>query len=187
MVRGLLGLALVAVLAACTAGDPSGAVSPSHPAAAESAAAAPKPDTRLKGLAAASGTTRSHPRALTNQEAYDALYALVTPSDRLIDDWNAAVDAENWALVRTTSGRLADALRSLQTEVLAQPWPADATSPAQDFATALEDEINWYSVVSIATSDAETWAALDEPWSGSATTASTDLWKVLEQGLATGG
>ncbi len=183
--RGVLAVAIVAALASCAQGDPTGAVSPSHAPAAESAAAAPDPDVRLKGLAEATQAETSG--ALTHQEAYDALYALVSPSDSLIDEWNTAVDAENWTLVRDLSGRLADSLRALQTEVLAQPWPEDAATAAQEFATALEDEIGWYSVVSIATSDADTWSALDKPWSDAAASASEELWTVLEQGLATAG
>ncbi len=181
-VRALTGLALVAMVAGCGQGDPSSAVSPSHAPAAESAAA-PDPTVRLKGVVAASETVPM--RALTPQEAYDVLYRLISPSDALIDSWNSAVDAEDWAAVREVSGRLADALRTLQTEVLAQAWPEDATDPAQAFATALEDEIGWYSVVSIATNDAETWSALDASWSDAAASTSEDLWTALEEGLAT--
>lgn len=120
-------------------------------------------------------------------KAYDYLYAAVEPSDQLVDEWNATTDAEDWAEVRSVSGRLANSLRELQTTVLAADWPADARDAAFAFATALEQEIDWYSFVSIAADDGATMAALDQPWTDDAITASDELWSILEAGLASAG
>ncbi len=115
--------------------------------------------------------------------AYDELYAAMEPSDALIDAWNSARLDEDWVAVREVSGRLADALRELQTAVLAMDWPSDAAEPAQKFAAALDAEISWYAYVSVARDVPETIEALERPWSDDAVSAAGALWTVLEAGL----
>lgn len=186
-----LGLGVVLVLAGCAGADADNGPTPRaeevpspEPTPARSEAPAD-----VVALAAADGRSASAARATATgyAAAYELLYTAMEPSDALIDQWNAASEAEDWALVRATSGRLADALQALQTTVLAADWPTDAQGPAQDFAMALDQEIGWYSLVSVARDDGETVEAVQQPWTDAAVTASDELWTVLEDGLAADG
>jgi|GEM_PF-6476577 len=156
---------------------------PERAGAASDTAAADAVATTGPGAADGALPASAAEALLTYGEAYDLLYAAIEPSDELIEQWNAAYQAEDWALVRETSGRLADCLQTLQIRVLAAAWPADAQGAAQDFALALDEEIGWYSYVSIATDDEATVAALAQPWTDAAVTASDELWAILEAGL----
>ncbi len=117
---------------------------------------------------------------LDARAAYDALDAAVSPSNALIDEWNAAVEGEDWPRLRTLASQLADSLRELQTSVLLIPWPTESASLARDFAVALDLEIDWYSVVAQTTDDAATMDAVQAPWSSDAVDASDALWESLE-------
>lgn len=185
-----LGVGAVLALAGCSVGDDPGSGPtpraeqvPTPEAAPEAPDAAPG----VAALAAADAGPAENAPTTGYGEAYDLLYTAMEPSDALIDQWNAASDDQDWALVRATSGRLADSLQALQTTVLAADWPADAQAPAQDFAMALDREIGWYSYVAIARDEDEIIEAVQQPWTDVAVTASDELWTVLEDGLATEG
>lgn len=196
-VGALLGVAGCATVADATAGPAPRAEQVATPESARAAATADAGAQAPQGTLKAPASTVAEAAtdepeaddgaAMTYGEAYDLLYEAITPSDLLIDEWNVAAEAEDWAVVRTTSGRLADCLQTLQVKVLAAAWPADAQAAAQAFALALDQEIGWYSYVSIATGDDATVDALGQPWTDAAVTASDELWTILEAGLVAEG
>ena len=182
-VRSMLSLGVVLALAGCGVAS-EGAVPPSHQAAD---VAEPTKTAKTSPPAVSEPTIIPAEEVLVAMdygEAYDFLYTAIEPSDLLIDEWNVASDAEDWAAVRSLSGRLAESLRELQTTVLAADWPAEAQESANTFAEALGAEVDWYSVVAIAAGDAATIAALEQAWTNDAVTASDELWSVLEAGMA---
>lgn len=121
--------------------------------------------------------------AMSYDEAYDYLETLIQPSEALLGQFDAADGAEDWASLRSLGAQLADSLRTLQRGLEAGSWPPETQAVVDRFVVGLEDEISWYSYVSISATDQETSDALDQPWNDAAVDASSVLWDMLDAGL----
>ncbi|MBO0900860.1 hypothetical protein J1G43_12890 [Cellulomonas sp. zg-ZUI22] len=137
-------------LTACAGGD--GAA----PAATDASSSS------VEGLTQAPTPTPSPTPTVMSKEQAGAKYLeLVAPSNALVAPFNAALEADDVATVRTLCAQSATAYRGFADGLIAAQWPAEVQPAVDRLVTDLAGEISAFATAGASETDDQLWAALN--------------------------
>lgn len=144
-----VGIAGVLVLSACSSDD--SAAQETAPSTSSAAAAGP----------AETVTPTPTPTPISKEQAGAAYLEMVAPANALTAQWNDAVNASDWATVRTLAQTYADTDRAFADALMSAQWPPEAQSAVDGLVAELAGEIAAFAQIAGTSADDETIGALN--------------------------